>query len=339
MSIVSKQMLLVNYPVGKPKLDDFKLVETPLPEIKNGEALIKTIYFSLDPYMRGRMSQANSYAEGYKLGEVMYGGAVCVVEQSKNPLLNVGDLVSTFTGWQTHAVLNDAAIKMTQKPPKEIKPSLSLGALGMPGFTAYHGLMKIGEPKAGETVVVAAATGPVGSMVGQLAKLKGCRVVGIAGGSEKCAYAVSELGFDVCLDHKSATFKDDLKNACPKGIDIYFENVGGMVFDAVRPLLNIFARVPLCGFISAYNQINNLKETGFSTSILLEILIKRMRVQGFIISDHFNHINEFLNEVAPMVLSGKIKFKEDFVKGIENAPAAFIGMLEGKNFGKLIIEI
>jgi NADPH-dependent curcumin reductase CurA len=341
MSLMNQQVLFLKHPIGAPKLDDFDLVEKPVPDLQDGEVLVKTLYFSLDPYMRGRMSDAKSYAQGFPLGEVMGGGAVCVVEESKNPTLKVGEVVMTFTGWQTYAVLKNAEIPMLQKLPKDIQPSLFLGALGMPGFTAYYGLLHIGEPKAGETVVVAAATGPVGSMVGQLAKARGCHVVGIAGGQEKCRFATHELGFDGCVDHKSDSFEEDLKKACPKGIDVYFENVGGHVFKAIFPLLNNFARVPICGMIASYNATSQADDPSYNlgSAILRVILVKRMRFQGFIISEHYDHYNTFLAEVVPLVQSGKIKFKEDVVKGIENSPQAFIGLLEGKNFGKLLIEI
>jgi len=348
MSIVTNQVTLVSYPQGAPVSTDFKIIETPVPDIKDGEVLLKTLAFTLDPYMRGRMNPTrDSYVPAFALNESLQGASICVVEQSKNPDLKVGDVVLTSTGWQTYAVIKPIVLNegMPWGPehvriiPEGVKASLFLGILGMPGATAYHGLMKIGEPKEGETVVVSAATGAVGSLVGQLAKLKGCRVVGIAGGPEKCAFAVKELSFDACVDHKSPNMAEDLKIACPKGVDVYFENVGGAVLKAVLPLLNPFARVPLCGAIAWYNTPGLPAGPDFTPLIILSGIGKRIKYQGFIVSDHMDEYNEFLNEVLPLIQAGKIKPKEDVVKGIENAPEAFIGLLQGKNFGKLVIEI
>ncbi len=335
MSLINQQIVLAKRPHGAPQPDNFKLIETPVPELKEGEVLLKTKYFSLDPYMRGRMNEGPSYAPCFNIGEVLSGGAVCTIEASKNPSFKVGESVLSYTGWQTYAVSKGDINKI----PDTVKSSYFLGVLGMPGFTAYYGLTTIGQPKAGETVVVAAATGPVGSMVGQLAKLKGCRVVGIAGGADKCTFATQELGFDACVDHKSATFKDDLKKACSSGIDVYYENVGGPVFMAVLPLLNTFSRIPLCGLIAHYNNAGLPQGPDLTPLIAGTFLKNRVKYQGFIISDHYDQIEDFLKEMIPLVLSGKVKVKEDIVKGIENAPQAFIGLLEGKNFGKLIVEV
>jgi NADPH-dependent curcumin reductase CurA len=292
------------------------------------------------------MNEGASYAENFKLGEPLTGSAICSVQESKNPSFKVGDLVMTYSGWQTHTILSGKILDVgmpwsdtVKKIPDGVKPSYFLGSLGMPGFTAHHGLMDIGQPKSGETVVVSAATGPVGSMVGQIAKSKGCYVVGIAGGSKKCDLAVNELGFDACVDHKSSSFKEDLKQACSKGIDVYFENVGGPVLMAVIPLLNVFARVPLCGAIAWYNNVGLPEGPDFSPLIVLAGIGKRIKYQGFIVSDHNNQYDSFLKETIPLIQSGKIKVKEDVVKGIKNAPEAFIGLLQGKNFGKLVIEI
>lgn len=368
MVLMNKQVILVKRPNGIPHLTDFKIIETAVPDLNDGEVLLKTIYFSLDPYMRGRMnSSKGSYIECFKLGVPLDGAAICVVEQSRNEQLKPGDVVLTDTGWQTYAVSKRKVSEMANlkidalaKLPDAVKPSLFLGALGMPGLTAHYGLLEIGQPKPGETVVVAAATGPVGSMVGQIAKIKGCRVVGIAGGDKKCQYAVREFGFDACINYKSKTFQQDLKQACPNKIDVYFENVGGKVFKVVLGLLNNFARVPVCGIITYYNDGSTLQEPGLKLStvfgklqalfrmffhldqtplILSSILGKRLKFQGFIVSDHFDQFTNFLNETLPLIQSGKIKIKEDIVKGIENSPEAFIGLLQGKNFGKLIIEI
>jgi len=367
MALTNQQIVLVKRPAGEVNVSDFKLIETPIPELKDGEILLKTKYFSLDPYMRARMNDIQSYADSFKLNEVLEGASICIVEESKNADLKVGDLVLAGTGMQTYAVIKPNLINslgvdadtVTKLDP-DVKPSLYLGALGMPGFTAYHGLLEIGQPKAGETVVVAAATGPVGSMVGQLAKAKGCTVIGIAGGPEKCRYAVEQLGFDACIDHKSKSMAEDLKKACPKGVDIYYENVGGPIFSAVLPLLNLFARVPVCGALHWYNDGVTLAEKNFSPSqiipriaafshmllhldqtplIWFAMIGKRIKFQGFIISDHYNDYPKFLKETIPLIRSGKIKTKEDIVKGIGNAPQAFAGLLKGKNFGKVVIEI
>jgi len=368
MPRINQQIILARRPAGAPVADDFKLVTTPVPELQEGEVLLRTEYFTLDPYMRGRMSESKSYVPPFELNAVLEGQGVCIVEESKSPDLNVGERVLAQTGWEKYAIGKGKGLESNDpfnpetliKIPNGVKPSYFLGALGMTGFTAYHGLMAIGQPKAGETVVVSAATGAVGSIVGQLAKLKGCRVVGIAGSAKKCQYAIQELGFDACVDHNSKTFVGDLKLACPDGIDIYYESVGGPVFWAVHPLLNNFARVPICGVISWYNDLMTLLQPGFnfrllwakaiaffrvffridkSSLILANFISKRLIFQGFIISDHYDHYSEFVKEVLPLIESGKIKVKEDIVQGIENAPEAFIGLLKGKNFGKLLIEV
>ena len=368
MTLMNQQIILVTRPEGSPKLSDFSLIESPVPDLKDGEVLLKTKYFSLDPYMRGRMNVSDSYIDPYKLGESLEGYSICTVERSNNPDLSEGDVVLTSTGWQKYAVSKfellsrgmPGNINSVKKISSSVNPSFYLGALGMPGFTGYYGLNKIGQPKDGETVVVAAATGPVGSMVGQLAKLKGCRVVGIAGGPDKCRFAMQDLGFDACIDHKSKKMAEELKQACPKGIDVYYENVGGPVFSAVLPLLNPFARVPVCGVVYWYNDAATLREPGFGLNqflpkmsafshmllhidqtpmILGSIIAKRLKFQGFIISDHYDEYDNFIKEVLPLIEFGKIKVKEDIVKGIEKAPEAFIGLLQGKNLGKLLIEI
>lgn len=284
------------------------------------------------------MSDAPSYAPPVQIGEVMVGGTVSKVEDSLNPDYKVGDLVVGYSGWQDFAVSDGNGLnKLTPGMPQ---PSLALGVLGMPGFTAMMGLLDIGQPKAGETVVVAAASGAVGSVVGQIAKIKGCRVVGIAGGPEKCQFVVNELGFDACVDHKRLDLNEELAKACPDGIDVYFENVGGAVFDAVLPLLNTLARVPVCGLIADYNATQ--LPPGPDRLGLLEgtVLKKRVRMQGFIIYDDYgSRFDEFFDQMSDWVAEGKVKFREDIVNGLECAPRAFIGMLDGANFGKLVIRV
>jgi NADPH-dependent curcumin reductase CurA len=288
--------------------------------------------------MRGRMSDAPSYADPVEIDAVMEGGAVSIVEQSRNSAFKVGDRVVGQTGWQTHSINDGAALKVI---PKDLpSDSMAVGVLGMPGMTAYMGLMDIGKPQAGETLVVAAASGAVGSVVGQVAKLQGLRVVGVAGGADKCRYVVDELGFDACIDHKSDNFAEELKQACGKGIDIYFELVGGKVFDGVLPLLNPRARIPVCGVIAQYNAQGVPEGPNHLPLLLRTILTKRARMQGFIVFEEYGHRHEeFFREMTPLVTQGKIKFREDVVQGLENAPEAFIGLLEGRNFGKLVVHV
>jgi hypothetical protein len=331
------QIRLASRPKGAPTLDDFRLERRPKPSPGEGEVLLRTQYLSLDPYMRGRMSDAESYAEPVPVGGVMVGGTVCVVEESRNPRFAEGDRVLAMSGWQRWAVSDGTGVRELDLPAEQA--SLALGALGMPGLTAWWGLNRIGEPKAGETLVVAAATGPVGSMVGQLAKLAGLRVVGVAGGPQKCRFATGELGFDACIDHRAESFADQLAAACPDGVDIYFENVGGEVLQAVLPLLNTHARIPLCGLVAHYNA-TSLPPGPDRTPLLLGLLLRRrIRLQGFIITDHFDELGAFLKEVAPLVTEGKIRVREDVVDGLEKAPEAFIGMLRGENFGKLVVRV
>jgi len=334
---VNRRIVLASRPQGTPTTANFRLEERPVPAPKDGEILLRTLYLSLDPYMRGRMSDAPSYAAPVEVGNVMVGGAVSRVEDSKHPGFKRGDLVQAYTGWQDYAISNGTGVQKLD--PSMPRPSYALGVLGMPGFTAYMGLLDIGQPKPGETVVVAAATGAVGSVVGQIAKLKGCRAVGIAGGREKCEYAVKDLGFDACLDHKSADLPQHLAQACPKGIDVYFENVGGAVFDAVFPLLNTFARVPLCGLIARYNATELPQGTDRLPLLMTTVLTKRLRMQGYIISDYSARSGEFYRDMPQWVKEGRVKTREDIVDGLENAPGAFLGMLEGRNFGKLVVKV
>ena len=335
---LNRQIQLASRPVGAPTAANFHLATTTVPSAGPGQVLLRTVYLSLDPYMRGRMSAAASYAASVAVGATLIGATVCRVEASQHERFAVGDWVLAYTGWQDYAVSDGSGL--TRLDPAMARPSYALGLLGMPGFTAYMGLLDIGAPKAGETVVVAAATGAVGSVVGQIAKLKGCRVVGIAGGPRKCQAAVDELGFDACIDHHSPELPALLAAACPNGIDVYFENVGGKVFDAVLPLLNAAARVPVCGLIADYNATGLPGGPDRSALLMRTLLIKRIRMQGFIIFDDYGHrYPEFAQEMAQWLKQGKVKFREDIVDGLENAPQAFIGLLEGKNFGKLIVRV
>ncbi len=333
----NRQIVLASRPEGEPKVENFRLVDVPLAEPAPGQVLLQTLYLSLDPYMRGRMSAAKSYAKPVEIGGVMEGGAVSRVLQSRHPGFAVGEIVQGRTGWQSHALSDGTGLQKVD--PKLAPISTAVGVLGMPGMTAYTGLLNIGQPKAGETLVVAAATGPVGSLVGQIGKLKGCRVVGIAGGADKVSYMRAELGFDVALDHKAPDFAAQLAAACPQGIDIYFENVGGHVWEAVFPLLNDFARVPVCGLIAHYNEEGPRPGPDRLPMTMRAVLSKRLNLRGFIVSDFAAQADDFRRDVAAWLRDGKIKYKEDVLQGLENAPAAFIGLLKGRNFGKLVVKV
>ena len=334
----NRRLVLASRPDGAPTKENFRLETLEKPVPKEGEMLLRSIYLSLDPYMRGRMSDAPSYVEPVEINEVMVGATVCQIEASRHPDYSEGEWVLAYTGWQDYALSDGTDLTRLGKNPEN--PSYALGIMGMPGFTAYAGLLDIGQPKQGDTLVVAAATGPVGATVGQIGKLKGCRVVGVAGGSEKCTYAREVLGFDVCLDHRAADFYQQLKEACPDGIDIYFESVGGKVFDAVLPRLNIGARIPVCGLVSKYND-TKLPEGPDRLSLLMaNILIKRLKVQGFIIFDHYDQrYSDFTKDMSEWLGTGKIKYREHLVEGLESAPQALIGLLEGQNFGKLVVQV
>ncbi len=334
----NRRIVLASRPTGAPVPDNFRLEETQVPQPADGEVLLRTVYLSLDPYMRGRMSDAPSYAPPVAIGDVMVGGTVCRVETSRHPGFAAGDWVLAYTGWQDYALSDGKGL--TRLGDQVPHPSLALGVMGMPGFTAYMGLLDIGQPKPGETVVVAAASGAVGSVVGQIAKLKDCRVVGIAGGADKCRYVVEELGFDACIDHQGGDLPERLAAACPNGIDVYYENVGGKVFDAVLPLLNARARVPVCGLIAQYND-TALPDGPDRLPLLMGTLLKkRIRMQGFIIFDDYGHrYGEFARDMSAWLGEGLVKFREDIVDGLENAPQALIGLLEGKNFGKLVVRV
>ncbi|HFQ5192791.1 TPA: NADP-dependent oxidoreductase [Vibrio vulnificus] len=333
----NRQIVLASRPVGAPTADNFALTQSDIPTPAQGEMLLRSVYLSLDPYMRGRMSDAKSYAEPVGIDEVMVGGTVCQVEASNHAEFEVGEWVLAYTGWQDYAISNGEGLIKLGKQPSH--PSYALGVMGMPGFTAYMGLLDIGQPKEGDTLVVAAATGAVGSMVGQIGKLKGCRVIGIAGGEEKCQFAKDTLGFDECIDHKAADFAEQLAKVCHNGIDIYFENVGGKVFDAVMPLLNTGARIPLCGLISQYNATSLPEGPDRMSMLMAQLLIKRIKMQGFIIFDDYGHrYGEFAADMTQWLAQGKIHYREHLVQGLENAPDAFIGLLEGKNFGKMVVQ-
>ncbi|WP_434762990.1 NADP-dependent oxidoreductase [Vibrio fortis] len=334
----NRRIVLASRPVGAPTQDNFRLENAAVPSIQDGEVLLRSIYLSLDPYMRGRMNDAKSYAEPVAIDDVMVGATVCQVEQSQHVDYQVGEWVLAYTGWQDYGVSNgEGLVKLGMEPSH---PSFALGIMGMPGFTAYMGLLDIGQPKEGDTLVVAAATGPVGATVGQIGKLKGCRVIGVAGGEEKCRHAKEVLGFDECIDHKAEDFAEQLAAACDKGIDVYFENVGGKVFDAVMPLLNTGARVPVCGLISQYNATSLPDGPDRMSALMGMLLVKRIKMQGFIIFDDYAHrYNEFATQMTEWLAQGKIQYTEQVVEGLENAPQAFMGLLQGENFGKLVIKM
>ncbi|MED5619313.1 NADP-dependent oxidoreductase [Ideonella sp. BN130291] len=334
----NKQIHLVSRPSGEPTTGNFKLVEAPVPTLQDGQVLVRNHFLSLDPYMRGRMNDAKSYAQPQPLNEVMGGGTVGEVVESRNPAFKVGDKVVGMGGWQQyHVVSAEQRGALRVVDTTHIPLSAYLGAVGMPGVTAWYGLVKIIEPKAGQTVVVSAASGAVGTAVGQLAKVRGARAVGIAGGPDKCAYVVNELGFDACIDYKqhkdAKSLSAALKEACPDGVDGYFENVGGMVLDAVMLRANAFSRIALCGMISGYNG----EPIPMAAPQLL--LTNRMRLEGFIVSEHMEVWPEALKELGTLVATGKLKYRESVAQGIEAAPEAFLGLLKGRNFGKQLVKL
>jgi NADPH-dependent curcumin reductase CurA len=331
-----KRIVLASRPVGEPKSSDFRIEEYAVPTPGEGQVLLRTVWLSLDPYMRGRMSDAASYAQPVPIGGVMEGGTVCEVIASNNAQFKKGDIVLARAGWQTHAVSDSKGL--TKIDPKLAPISTAVGVLGMPGMTAYTGLLEIGKPNAGETIVVAAASGAVGSAVGQIAKIKGARAIGIAGGKEKCDYVTRELGFDACIDHRDPDLGARLKEACPKGIDVYFENVGGAVFEAVFPLLNTFARVPVCGLIAHYND-TEAKPPKWAASLMRAVLTKRLTFRGFIVSDFAARHADFLRDMSQWVREGNVKYKEFVTEGLDSAPAAFMGLLKGANFGKQLVRV
>jgi hypothetical protein len=334
----NKQILLASRPQGEPTVDNFKLVEQPVPALAEGQVLVRNHFLSLDPYMRGRMNEGKSYAAPQPLNEVMIGGTVGEVLESRNPHFKAGDKVVGMGGWQQYQLVDANQRGVLQKVDTTHVPlSAYLGAVGMPGVTGWYGLVKIIDPKPGETVVVSAASGAVGGAVGQLAKARGCRAVGIAGGPDKCRYVVEELGFDACIDYKQhkdvKSLSTALKEACPNGIDGYFENVGGMVLDAVMLRMNAFGRMAFCGMISGYN----------GEPIPMQypqlILSSRLKLEGFIVSEHMEAWPEALKELGMAVATGKLKYRETIAEGIESAPEAFLGLLKGKNFGKQLVKL
>ncbi|MCL6752379.1 NADP-dependent oxidoreductase [Nostoc sp. CCCryo 231-06] len=330
--LINKQIILKSRPVGEPKESDFALVETPIPEPGEGEILSRTIYLSLDPYMRGRISAGESYAASVELGSVIVGGTVSQVIKSNHPQFQVGDFVLSNNGWQTYGVSKGETLRKLD--PTQAPLSYSLGVLGMPGLTAYAALLDIGQPKEGETVVVSAASGAVGAVAGQIAKIKGTRVVGIVGSEDKRDYIVKELGFDVGINRKTQQLDSALKEAAPNGIDVYYDNTAGVILEAVLQQINLGARIPLVGLISEYNATSTPPGPN-----LRPLLIKRALIKGFLVGDYQHRFNDFLHDVSGWLQSGQLKYREDVVDGLENAPGAFIGLLRGDNFGKLIVKV
>ena len=336
--LVNRRIVLAARPRGLPTARDFRVEEAAVPTPRDGQVLLRTLYLSLDPYMRNVMDEvAPVYARSVPLGEPMVGGTISRIVASNHPKFREGELVLANAGWQDYALSDGLDLSSLADMSH---PSHALGVLGMPAFTAYVGLLDIGQPNPGETLVVAAATGAVGAVVGQIAKLKGARVIGIAGGAAKCRYAVEELGFDVCLDRRDPQLAQQLAAACPRGIDVYFENVGGAVFDAVLPLLNIGARIPVIGVIAHYNDEVVSPGPDRLPKTMAAVLQKRIRMQGLIILDHYaDRFDAFRSDMSEWVAAGKVKLREDVIDGLENAPAAFIGLLEGRNFGKLVVRV
>jgi NADPH-dependent curcumin reductase CurA len=335
---INQQILLDNRPTGEASASNFMLVSSDMPPLQDGQVLVRHHYLSLDPYMRGRMSDAKSYAAPQPLGQVMLGGTAGEVVESRSPKFQPGDKVVGMGGWQQYSVVNpDQPGALRKVDTTHVPLSHYLGAVGMPGVTAWYGLVKIIEPKAGQTMVVSAATGAVGSAFGALSKARGCRTVGIAGGPDKCKYAVDELGFDACIDYKlhadAASLSKALRDACPDGIDGYFENVGGMVLDAVLPRMNAFGRIALCGMIAGYDG----RPMPLAYPAL--ILTARLKLQGFIVAEHMEVWPEALKELGTLVGTGKLRPRETVAQGIESAPEAFLGLLKGKNFGKQLVKL
>jgi NADPH-dependent curcumin reductase CurA len=331
---VNRQITLAAAPVGMPQESDFRLMESPLPHAGAGEALVRTLYLSVDPYMRGRISGRNSYARGIQPGEVMIGGAVGRVVESNDPRLAPGDIVEGMLGWQDYAA---APAKTLRKLDPNAAPiSTALYVLGMPGLTAYFGLLDICHPQPGETVVISGAAGAVGSLVGQIARIKRCRTIGIAGSPEKIRYITSDLGFDAGFNYKETSdYTARLKPLCPNGIDVYFDNVGGAISDAVLRLINVRARISICGQISQYNVEN--PEPG--PRWFGQLVVKRARAQGFLVSDYAERFSEGFQAMGQWLMQGKLKYREDVAQGLENAPQAFIGMLQGRNLGKQLVQV
>jgi NADPH-dependent curcumin reductase CurA len=336
--MTATQVRLARRPEGEPDDSCFSFVTEEVPTPGEGQLLLRVVYLSLDPYMRGRMSAAKSYAAPVEVGDVLVGGTVCVVEESRHPEWSAGDWALSYSGWQTHALSDGSGLRRLD--PSLAPVSTALGVLGMPGFTAYAGLLEIGRPQEGETVVVAAATGPVGSAVGQIAKVKGARAVGIAGGPDKCRALLEEFGFDVAVDHRSPTFADDLKAAVPDGIDVYFENVGGRVATEVFKRMNLYGRVPVCGLVANYNATSVPEGPDRLPGFMGLVLRQSLTVRGFIQGEFTkSHGRDFVRDMSGWVADGSVRYREDVVDGLENAPEAFRGMLQGRNFGKLLVKV
>ena len=338
MSIINRQLVLASRPQGEPSVDNFRLVEQTLPALVDGQVLVRHHFLSLDPYMRGRMNEGKSYAQPQPLDAVMIGGTVGEVVESRHPQYQAGDKVVGMGGWQEYSIVDATQPGLMRKvDTTHIPLSAYLGAVGMPGVTGWYGLTRICQPKAGETVVVSAASGAVGGVVGQLAKTRGCRAVGIAGGPDKCAYVTEELGFDACVDYKQhkdlKSLHAALREATPDGIDCYFENVGGLVLDAVMMRMNAFGRMAFCGMISGYN--------GEPIPMLNPqlILVSRLKLEGFIVSEHMGDWPEALKELGTLVATGKLKYRESIADGLASAPEAFLGLLKGRNFGKQLVKL
>ncbi len=329
---LNKAWTLASFPTGWVSEENFKLVEAPAPAPKEGEVLVKNLWLSLDPYMRGRISQQKSYTKGVEIGEVMTGQTVGEVLESKDPAFRPGEKVLTGLGWQLYGSAKGG--ELNKVPEGRAPLSYYLGCLGMPGMTAYFGLNEIGQPKPGETVVVSAASGAVGSVVGQLAKIAGCRAVGIAGGKQKCDYVTGELGFDACVDYKAGNLQRDLKAACTQGVDVYFENVGGEILDTMLRLMNPFSRIVVCGLISDYNATDP-----HAVKMFRSILVNRIKVQGMIVFDWKNRYGEALKALGGHLAAGRLKYRESVLDGIESAPRGLIGLLKGQNFGKQLVKL
>lgn len=333
----NRQIRLAAHPTGLPTPGDFTRTEEAVPTPGDGEMLCRTIYLSLDPYMRGRMNKGPSYAKGVELGGIMVGRTVSQIVASDVEGFEPGDFALTSNGWQEYALSDGRGVRKLD--PEQAPISTALGVLGMPGMTAYVGLLHIGQLKEGDAVVVSAASGAVGAVVGQIARIRGCHVVGIAGAPEKCAYVTEELGFDACVSHRSEALGEELAAACPDGVDVYFENVGGKVFEAVLPLLNNYARVPVCGRIATYNDTEPAPGPNEVPRLMGLILVRRLTFRGFIVFDHIDLEQDFLRDVGAWIRSGELRYKEDVVDGLDNAVDAFLGLFAGANFGKLLVRV
>ncbi|MCY4109430.1 MAG: NADP-dependent oxidoreductase [Chloroflexi bacterium] len=330
---VNRCWLLASYPTGEPSLDNFEFATAAIPEPAPGQVLVRSIYMSLDPYMRGRMRPGPSYTTPNQMGEVIEAGAVGVVESSLHPDVPEGVIVQGRIGWQEFGVLSGEEVRVVD--PSLAPISTALGVLGMPGMTAYFGLLEVGRPKPAETVLVSAASGAVGGLVGQIAKIKGCRVVGIAGTEAKCSYVVDELGYDASINHRTADVEREIQRLCPDGVDVYFDNVGGKVLDATLQNINVGARIVICGMISEYN----LATPEIAPRPTRTLLVRRARMEGFLVFDFEKRYPDGRRQMAQWIDEGRIKYKEDVVEGLENAPRAFFGLLRGDNFGKLLIKV